>query len=160
MPRENPVFACPECGHEDECVDFGEPITGTEHGSYDIDSDHHEYDGDTDLDRSGDRYYRCRECDYEFSYVELRRNVISPSESEPDESAGFSAEEGEGSGEVIGIKSDATCAAINGTHSAECTSCRTIILGAVGRKKFVVCPNYKCGLEFDPAAIINLTPAR
>ena len=167
MPSPRPVFVCPECEHEDEIVDFSEPVSGTERGSYDITDDHHEYDGDTDLDRNGDRYYLCRECGHEVDFEEMQRHISRPPETGTVglavASDSSSAEENEGADNVrlMDLKSDSTYHAILDTSTCECRNCQTLIAGTGNKSKFVICPNPKCGFEFDKTSspLITLTPA-
>jgi|GEM_PF-4644632 hypothetical protein len=164
MPNRSAVFVCPECQHEDESVDFNEPVSGSERGSYSIDDDHHEYDGDTDLDRNGERNYSCRECGNEIDFDEMQRHINRPPEQPAAELAvaeSTSAVENEGPDNVriMDLKSDATGDAISATQTRECHNCLTLI-AANGKNKFVVCTNPKCGFEFDKTApsFITLTP--
>lgn len=162
MPNRHAVFTCPECDHEDDYVDFYEPVNGTERGSYDVDGNRHDYDGDTDLERNGDRTYACRECGEEIDFEELQSHVSRQPEravAELSISQDSSAEENESSNStrIVDLKSDATCDAISSTQTCVCLACGTLILGKGGKSKFVVCTN--CSFEFDKTSLNNLTPA-
>lgn len=167
MPNnQRTIFTCPNCEHEEETLEFSEPVTGTERGSYDIGDDHHEYDGDTDLDRNGDRTYSCRECGEEIDYDEIQRHITRPEQRATGlaiTSQDASAEENEGSNNVriMDLKTDATGDAISSTQTRECRECQTLISGVGSKNKFVVCPNPKCAYEFDKTEVFfsTLTPA-
>ena len=161
MPNQRAVFTCPECSHEDESVDFSEPVSGTERGTYDIADDHHEYDGDTDLDRNGDKSYLCRECGHEVDGDELERHISRPpvpgaAALVVADSSSAEANEGPENVRIMDLKTDATGDAISSTHTRECSRCQTLI-SANGKNKFVVCPNPTCSFEFDKTERSTLT---
>lgn len=61
------MYRCPGCGHEDEMVRYEVPVI--EYGTYHIDDDEYDRDGEDGAD--GDTIYRCRECDHEYRLCEF-----------------------------------------------------------------------------------------